>query len=76
MKTLLLASNWRASLRLLDFNSKPGRRYGVECADALSPTNAWNAMTNDIPGNGFPMTVTVPVDGKEHFYRLKARRNE
>lgn len=61
---------------LLDFDSKPGRLYGVERADALSPTNAWSAVTNDIPGNGFPMTVPVAIGSTQQFYRLKARRDQ
>jgi len=61
---------------LLDFNSRTGRLYGVERATAISPTNTWSTVTNEIPGSGLLQTVPVSAGSNQQFYRLKVRRSE
>jgi hypothetical protein len=61
---------------LLDFRTRTGRLYGVESTSALSPTNDWSVVTNDIPGTGLSMTVSDAAAGTPRFYRLKVRRSE
>lgn len=60
----------------LDFNTRPGRLYGVESAVDLSPTTVWSEVTNNIPGTGSLVTVTTSVETSPRFYRLKARLSD
>jgi hypothetical protein len=43
---------------------------------ALSPTNGWHALTNDIPGTGASVSVPVTVTNTQQFFRLRVRLNE
>ncbi len=60
----------------LAFKTHTGRLYGVETTTALSQTNTWSAVTNDIPGTGVLVTVPVPCSEARQFYRLNVRRSE
>jgi hypothetical protein len=61
---------------LLDFNTHTGRLYSVESMAALSPTNTWSALTNDIAGTGSALTVPTAISNTQQFYRLSVRLNE
>ena len=61
---------------LLDFNTHTGRLFGVESSAALSQSNLWNTVANEIPGTGLIITVSNPAAGISQFYRLKVRRNQ
>jgi hypothetical protein len=61
------------ALYWLDFNSRTSRLYSVESTLALSPTNTWSTITNDIPGRGLSLTVPVPLGASQKLYRIKVR---
>ena len=67
---LLAVTNGVSALR---FQTAPGRFYGVEVTTDFAQPSPWAAVTNDLAGNGSPMSISHAAGAAPQFYRLKVR---
>lgn len=61
---------------VLEFNSRTGRLYGIVATPALTASNNWTLVTNDIAGTGALLSAPVSGTSTQRFYRLQVRRSE